>query len=103
MTTANHRFECSWTSLLFFVLAFRIFPQVSVFVICDHSPSPVPVFRIQSGVEAAFSKLGGQDLYVEEWADFDKELAVMVGIPLVLNSFVVVDVFLCSCEYDTGR
>ncbi|CAM9972502.1 unnamed protein product, partial [Sphacelaria rigidula] len=34
----------------------------------------------ESGVEAAFSKLGGQDLYVEEWADFDKELAVMVGI-----------------------
>lgn len=26
----------------------------------------------------AFSKLGGKDLYVEAWAEFEKELAVMV-------------------------
>lgn len=29
-------------------------------------------------MEEAFRKLGGKDLYVEAWAEFEKELAVMV-------------------------
>ncbi|CAM9551919.1 unnamed protein product [Scytosiphon promiscuus] len=32
----------------------------------------------EGGVAEAFSKLGGKDLYVEAWAEFEKELAVMV-------------------------
>lgn len=32
----------------------------------------------KNAVEEAFCKLGGKDLYVEAWAEFEKELAVMV-------------------------
>ncbi|CAN0138045.1 unnamed protein product, partial [Ectocarpus fasciculatus] len=36
------------------------------------------VVKDESGVAEAFSMLGGKGLYAEAWAEFDKELAVMV-------------------------
>ncbi|CAN0538517.1 unnamed protein product, partial [Laminaria digitata] len=38
----------------------------------------------KGGVAEAFSKLGGKDLYVEAWAEFVKELAVMVRASITL-------------------
>jgi phosphoribosylaminoimidazole carboxylase len=34
--------------------------------------------KAESELKAAFEKLGGNELYAEKWANFSKELAVMV-------------------------
>ena len=36
------------------------------------------VAKTEQGVEEAYTKLGGVDIYAERWAPFTKELAVMV-------------------------
>lgn len=46
---------------------------------------------LQSGVEAAFAKLGGKELYAEEWADFAKELAVIVRAMETFSAFSIVE------------